>query len=173
MKYTHYLSTPDGPIRGNFIDLPPEALRSARAFEEVTGLGVSHFTRSTDGFGVRGELYVALEDGTKLTFDTFFASVQSQIFHTEDGKYKSVRSGDNFAKCSDHPERRYRVVFDENTCTTFVRYAEALNFLKDVAEGRGVVFINNRNERPTALPHHSIKRAIITEAPFGGHAWVS
>ena len=170
MKYTHYLSTPDGPIRGNLIDLSPEALRYARAFEEATGLGVSHFSRSsTDRYGLRGEIYVGLEDGTKLTFDTFGTFTHGQIFHTEDGKYKSVRSGDNIAKCSDHPERRYRVVFDENTCTAFVRYTEALNFLKDVAEGRGVVFINNRNGRPTALPHHSIKRAIITEAPFGGH----
>ena len=170
MKYSHYISTPDGPIRGNYIDLPTEALRSARSFEKVTGLGVAHFSRtSTDHYGLRGEVYVTLEDGTKLTFDTFGTFTHSQIFHTEDGKYKSVRSGDNYAKCSDHPERLYRVVFGENTCTAFVRYTEALNFLKDVAEGRGVVFTNNRNGRPTALPHHSIKRAILTEAPFGGH----
>ena len=119
MKYTHYLPTPNGPVRGNFIDLPSEALRSARAFEKATGLTVAHFTRSTDGFGVRGEVYVTLEDGTKLTFDTFFASVQSQIFHTEDGKYRTVRSGDNISRCSDHPDKRFRVVFGENSCTTF------------------------------------------------------
>lgn len=170
MKYSHYISTPDGPIRGNLIDLSPEALRSARSFEKATGLGVAHFSRTpTDRYGLRGKVYVTLEDGSVLTFDTFGTFAHSQIFHTEDGKYMSVRSGDDIAKCSDHPERRYRVVFDEHTCTAFVRYTEALNFLKDVAEGRGVVFINNRNGRVTALPHHSIKRAILTEAPFGGH----
>lgn len=174
MKYTHYLSTPDGPVRGNFIDLPSEALQSARSFEKATGLGVTHFTRSsTDRYGFRGEVYVDLEDGSMLTFDTFGAFTHSQIFHTEDGKYKSVRSGDNIAKCSDHPSKRYRVVFDENICTTFITYEEASDILQDVAEGHGVVFTNNRNGRPTALPHHSIKRAILTEAPFGGHAWVS
>ena len=72
MKYTHYTSTPNGPLRGNYIDLPPEALQSARSFEKATGLGVTHFTRSsTDRYGFRGEVYVDLEDGTKLTFDTF------------------------------------------------------------------------------------------------------
>lgn len=169
MKYTHYLPTPNGPVRGNFIDLPAEALRSARAFEQATGLSVTRFSRSSDDFGLRGEVYVKLEDGTKLTFDTFFMSSQSQIFHTEDGKYRAVRSGDNISKCSDHPNRRYRVVFDEHTCTTFLTYAEASDILRTVVEGYGVVFTNNRNGRETALPHHSIKRAIITEAPFGGH----
>ena len=169
MKYTHYLPTPNGPVRGNFIDLPAEALRSARAFEKATGLAVAHFTRSYDDLRFRGEVYVELEDGTKLTFDTFLVPTQSRIFHTEDGKYRTVRSGDNISKCSDHPDRRYRVVFDENSCTTFITYAEASDILRTVAEGHGVVFTNNRNGRETALPHHSIKRAIITEAPFGGH----
>lgn len=169
MKYTHYLTTPDGPVRGNFIDLPAEALRSARAFEKATGLTVAHFTRSATDHGFRGEVYVELEDGTKLTFDTFFMSSQNQIFLTEDGKYRSVRSGDNISKCSDHPNRRYRVVFDEHTCTTFLTYEEASDILRTVAEGHGVVFTNNHTGRETALPHHSIKRAILTEAPFGGH----
>lgn len=110
-----------------------------------------------------------LEDGTKLTFDTFLVPTQSRIFHTEDGKYRAVRSGDDIAKCSDHPNRRFRVVFDENSCTTFLTYAEASDILRTVVEGYGVVFTNNRNGRETALPHHSIKRAILTEAPFGGH----
>lgn len=169
MKYTHYLPTPNGPVRGNFIDLPAEALRSARAFEQATGLAVTRFSRSSDDFGLRGEVYVELEDGTKLTFDTFFMSSQSQIFLTEDGKYRTVRPEDNITPCSDHPNRRYRVVFDEHTCTTFLTYEEASDILRTVVEGYGVVFTNNRTGRETALPHHSIKRAIITEAPFGGH----
>ena len=169
MKYSHYLPTPNGPVRGNFIDLPAGALRSARAFEQATGLTVARFSRSYDDLRFRGEVYVELEDGTKLTFDTFLVPTQSRIFHTEDGKYRTVRSGDNISKCSDHPDRRYRVVFDENSCTTFITYAEASDILRTVAEGHGVVFTNNRNGRETALPHHSIKRAIITEAPFGGH----
>lgn len=169
MKYTHYLPTPGGPVRGNFIDLPAEALRSARAFEQATGLAVTRFSRTSGDFGLRGEVYVELEDGTKLTFDTFLVPTQSRIFHTEDGKYRTVRSGDNISKCSDHPNRRYRVVFDEHTCTTFLTYEEASDILRTVAEGHGVVFTNNHTGRETALPHHSIKRAIITEAPFGGH----
>ncbi len=170
MKYTHYLPTPNGPVRGNFIDLPPGTLRSARAFEQATGLAVTRFSRTSDDFGLRGEVYVELADGTKLTFDTFFMSSQSQIFLTEDGKYRAVRSGDDFAKCSDHPDRRYRVVFDEHTCTTFLTYAEASDILRTVVEGYGVVFTNKHTGRETALPHHSIKRAILTEAPFGGHS---
>lgn len=170
MKYSHYISTPDGPIRGNYIDIPPEALQSARSFEKATGLGVTHFTQSsTDRYGFRGEVYVDLEDGSMLTFDTFGTFTYSRIFHTEDGKYKSVRSGDNIAKCADHPSKRYRVVFDENTCTAFLTYTEASDILRNVTEGHGVVFTNNRNGLQTALPHHSIKRAILTEAPFGGH----
>lgn len=171
MKYTHYLPTADGPIRGNFIDLPPEALRSARSFEKATGLSVSHFSRTpTDLHGLREEIYVKLTDGSKLTFKTFAMPIQVRIFHTEDGKYRSVRPEDNITKCADHPDKRYRVVFDQGTCTTFLTYEEASDILRTVAEGYGVVFTNNRNGCETALPHHSIKRAIRTEAPFGGHS---
>lgn len=170
MKYTHYLPTADGPIRGNFIDLPPEALRSARAFEKVTGLTVTHFSRtSADHFGIREEVYVDLADGSKLTFTTFAALIQARIFHTEEGKYRSVRPEDNITKCADNPHKRYRVVFGENICTTFLTYKEASDILQDVAEGHGVVFTDKRSGRPTALPHHAIKRATLTEAPFGGH----
>lgn len=169
MKYTHYTSTPYGPIRGNYIDLPSEALQSARSFEKATGLAVSRFTQTSTGNGLRGKVYVTLEDGSVLTFDTFLVPTPSRIFHTEDGMYRSVRSGDDIARCSDHPSKRYRVVFDANTCTTFITYKEASDILRNVTEGQGVVFTNNRNGLQTALPHHSIKRAILTEAPFGGH----
>lgn len=169
MKYTHYLPTPYGPIRGNFINLPPGSLRSARAFEKASGLAVSHFSRTSIDHRYRGEVYVKLTDGSKLTFDTFLVPIQSRIFHTEDGKYRSVRPWDNIAKCADHPDRRFRVVFGENNCTTFITYEEAYDILLTVSGGHGVVFTNNRTGRPTALPHHSIKRASLSEAPFGGH----
>ena len=94
---------------------------------------MARFSRSYDDLRFRGEVYVELEDGTKLTFDTFLVPTQSRIFHTEDGKYRTVRSGDNISKCSDHPDRRYRVVFDENSCTTFITYAEASDILRTVA----------------------------------------
>ena len=171
MKYTHYLPTPNGPIRGNFIDLPPEALRSARAFEKATGLSVSHFSRTpTDLLGIREEVYVKLTDGSKLTFKTFAMPIQVRIFHTEYGKYRSVRPEDNITKCADHPHKRFRVVFGENICTTFITYEEASDILRTVAEGYGVIFTDKRSGRPTALPHHAIKRATLTEAPFGGHS---
>lgn len=170
MKYTHYLPTPNGPIRGNLIDLPPEALRSARAFEKATGLTVSHFSRTpTDLLGIGEEIYVKLADGSTLTFKTFAALTQVRIFHTEYGKYRSVRPEDNITKCADHPDKRYRVVFGERSCTTFITYEEASDILQDVAEGYGVVFTNKYTKRPTALPHHAIKRASLSEAPFGGH----
>lgn len=170
MKYTHYLTTPDGPIRGNIIKLPSSALKDRRSFESAIGRTVTEFSRSySDTHSFHEEVFVQLIDGSRLSFDITFGNSFPTVFLSEHGRYTAVTYKNSPSPCADHPDKRYRVVFGENLCTTFLTYTEASGILQDVAEGRGVIFTNNRNGRPTALPHHSIKRAILTEAPFGGH----
>lgn len=171
MKYSHYFPHPKGPIRGNIIKLPPKALQSAGKFEDAIGRMVSKFSRyPTSHSGFREEVDVELSDGTRLRFDITLGSSFPTVFLSENGRYSSVNYRNPPTPCADHPHKRFRVVFGENSCTTFITYEEASDILQDVAEGHGVVFTNNRTGRQTALPHHSIKRASLSEAPFGGHS---
>lgn len=171
MKYTHYFSTPSGPERGNIIKLPSTALQSARRFEDAIGRMVSKFSRHPiDGSRFREEVDVVLIDGSRLSFDITFGNSFPTVFLSEHGRYTSVTYKNAPSPCADHPDKRYRVVFDEDTCTTFITYEEASDIFRAVAEGYGVVFTNARTDRETVLPHHSINRASISEAPFGGHS---
>lgn len=171
MKYTHYFPHPKGPERGNIIKLPSEALQSAGKFEDAIGRMVSKFSRyPTSHSGFREEVTVELSDGTRLRFNITLGSSFPTVFLSENGKYTAVNYRNPPSRCADHPHKRFRVVFDNDNCTKFITYAEASDILRSVTEGYGVLFTDERTGRQTALPHHSIKRASLSEAPFGGHS---
>lgn len=171
MKYTHYFPHPKGPIRGNIIKLPSEALQSARKFEDAIGRMVSKFSRyPTSHSGFREEVDVELSDGTKLRFNITMGASFPTVFLSENGRYSSVNYTNPPSRCADHPDKRFRVVFDNDNCTKFISYDDASAILKEIAIGHGVIFDSEKMGRRTVLPHHSIKRASISEAPFGGHS---
>ena len=171
MKYTHYFPTPKGPERGNIIKLPSKALQSAGKFEDAIGRMVSKFSRHyIDGSRFREEVTVELSDGTKLRFNITMGSSFPTVFLSENGRYSSVNYTNPPSRCADHPDKRFRVVFDNDNCTKFITYAEASDILKEIANGHGAIFDSEKMGRRTVLPYHSIKRASISEAPFGGHS---
>lgn len=171
MKYTHYIPTPSGPERGNIIKLPSTALQSAGKFEDAIGQMVSKFSRHfIDDSRFREEVTVELSDGTRLRFNITMGASFPTVFLSENGRYTAVTYKNPPSRCANHPENRYRVVFDEHNCTKFISYIDAFNILEEIAIGHGAIFDSERSGRRTVLPHHAIKKAAITEAPFGGHS---